>query len=539
MTRAARALAWELAHKHRLGFAGIGLYVIAIVVIRIGFFDFGETVPMEEGEKFAILVIVPVTIVIVYLLAVFTYGFSGDVGARQSMFPSRLFTLPVSSTELALWPMVFGTTLVAALWLITRAFLVLPTGVPVPFFWPAAAIAALLAWAQALTWLPYPLSGLRVAAAMLMLTALQAITLIALEFKVSEPVMLAWLAPHLPIAFLVARAAVRMARRGDTPDWTSAPGGGRRSAAALSFASPERAQAWFEWKRHGTALPVLVTCLLPFELALLWVTGETRLVYWVLLGVVITPPFMAAFAAVTIARPNQASSDAAGVSPFIATRPVSSASLIGAKLRMTLWSTLLAWLLVLVAVPIALKLSGTWDYVAGFAQRRVDGWGLPRAVVLLLIVIGAFMLTTWRMLVQTLYVGLAGRVWLTRTWLSLTLLALCLIGPAIEQFLSRPVLIARLWEAKTEIFVTLAALKIALGLWVTVLLYRSSLLSDRALLKGAATWSAATLALYGVFVWWIGSVLYPLYVAGAIAVLLVPLVRVWVAPLALSWNRHR
>lgn len=538
MTNAARAFAWEFTRRHRIGFAGIALYVAAIVVIRLAFFDLGETVPMEEGEKFAILVVVPITIVFVYLLAVFTYGLAGDIGARQSIFPPRLFTLPASSGELALWPMLYAAVLVAALWLITRTFLVWPTGVRVPFFWPALAIAALFAWTQALTWMPYPLPGLRVVAAMLILTGLQVMTLLALEYDASEWTMAAMLAPQVPLAYLVARVAVARARRGEVPDWSWAFGLGRRASAVREFRSAEAAQAWFEWKSHGMALPYLVACLLPFELALLWVTGETRLVWYVLLGVLITPPFMAGFAAVTIAKPS-AGSDAYGLSPFLATRPLSSAALIAAKLRMSVWSTLVAWLLVLVAVPIALALSGTWDMVANFGRERVEAFGMARALVLLLLIVAVCALTTWRVLVQTLYVGLAGRVWLTRAWLSLTLLALCLVGPAIEFLLSSSRAVLWLWNSIRWLLALAVLLKLAGGLRVAALLYRSGLVSDRALLGGAAAWSASALALYALMAWWMDTTLFAYYVFGAIGILLVPFTRLAAAPLALARNRHR
>lgn len=537
MTGAARAFAFEFTRRHRWGFGGVALYVVAIIVIRLGFFDFGETVAMEEGEKFAILVVVPISIVFTYLLAVFTYGLSGDIGARQSIFPPRLFTLPVSNAELALWPMAFGSALVAALWLVTRAFAVWPSGVTVPVVWPALAIAALLAWSQALIWMPYPLPGLRVGAALLCLTVIETITMLALHYEASEATMVALLAPHVPLAYLVARVAVARARRGEVPDWTIGITRGWTSVGR--FASPGQAQLWFEWRQHGMALPWLVACLLPFELALLWVTGETKLVWIVLLGVALTPPFMAAFAAFTIARPNAASADGYGLTPFLATRPLSSAALIAAKLKMTVWSTIAAWLLVLVAVPLALAWSGTGDMAWSFGRRRVEDFGVARAVVLLLIVLGAFVLTTWRVLVQTLYVGLAGRPWLTRVWLSATLLALCLVGPALEWLFTGSRGPVWVWWALRWLIPSLALLKLAAALFVFVRLHASGLVSHRALLWGAAAWSVSVLTLYALFAWWMDTTLFPVYRLGALAILLVPLARVSAAPMALAWNRHR
>ena len=36
-----------------------------------------------------------------YVLAVFSFGLAGDLTARHSMYPARLFTLPVSTAALA------------------------------------------------------------------------------------------------------------------------------------------------------------------------------------------------------------------------------------------------------------------------------------------------------------------------------------------------------------------------------------------------------------------------------------------------------
>ena len=49
-----------------------------------------------------------------YFLAVFSFGLSGDLAARQSMYPARMFTLPVTTAALAGWPMLYGTAAMAA-----------------------------------------------------------------------------------------------------------------------------------------------------------------------------------------------------------------------------------------------------------------------------------------------------------------------------------------------------------------------------------------------------------------------------------------
>src|SRR5207248_7491812 len=118
-----------------------------------------------------------------------------------------------------------------------------------PLGWPALLAAALLAWTQALTWMPDGLAGMRLIVAALCLAALDPVVLLAIHFKAGEPTMVAILAPQLPLAYLVARFAVARARRGEVPDWRGMFARPASNAGLTRrrdhFPSPARAQAWF------------------------------------------------------------------------------------------------------------------------------------------------------------------------------------------------------------------------------------------------------------------------------------------------------
>src|SRR5207302_1348024 len=108
-------------------------------------------------------------------------------------------------------------------------------------------------------------------------------------------------------AYLAALFAVARARRGDVPDWLEAFARRRQTAdlPGRHFASSARAQFWFEWRRHGWSLPTLLGILLPFGLALLFIPDSTpALVFLTMLGALLTPPFMALFAAATVRQPG-------------------------------------------------------------------------------------------------------------------------------------------------------------------------------------------------------------------------------------------
>lgn len=542
MSSSAAAVAWEFRQRHRWGSIALVVYLSVLAVIKLVVVIRGIPIHLDSPETFAFVVVVPVTATFTYLLAVFSFGLDGDLAARQSMYPARMFTRPLTSDALAGLPMLYGTTAMIVLWLLTRILALWPSGLRIPSLWPGLLMASLLAWTQALTWMAYPLTGLRIIAAVLVLGTIDATALLALHFNVRESVMIAILAPQIPVAYLAARSAVARARRGDVPDWRGATGVAAASDHARqrgNFASPARAQAWFEWRRHGRALPTWVLILLPYELVLLWVAGDSAaLIFEILLSVLLTPPFMATFAAAAVSQSNQNASDAYGVSPFTATRPLTNAELVAAKLKMAAWSTIAAWVIVLGAVTLAFRWSGTDAVVIEHWRRFSAIVGTPRAVVLMLLLLWGFIALTWTQLVQSLYIGLTGRGAVIKGSVVLVLGFFFLFGPFAEWVLETERL-GRIWSALPIIFAVLVTLKMIAVVWIGVRLYERRLLSDRALVIGAACWSVAVLALYGVLAWLLDAPHIPHYLLMLVAILLIPLARLSAAPLALAWNRHR
>jgi hypothetical protein len=541
----AAAILWEFHHRHRWGLLAVVVYLVALAVYRLVLFEPDHAVDLDDAERMAIVIIVPLGLAVAYLLAVFSFGFSGDLAARPSIYPTRWFTLPVTSNALAGWPMLFGAAAIGILWLATRALVVWPPHIVVPWVWPVLLGVVLLGWTQALMWMPYGLPGVRVVAGLLCLVAFDTAMLVALELDVSEGAMLALLAPFVPLAYVTARVAVRRARQGEVPDWRGALA---RAGAIMNarprrhspFPSAARAQAWFEWRLHGRALPASVAMVLPFELALLWFgdSATPAFVIYTLFGVLLTPPLLAAFAAPRM-RSAASSVGSYGLSSFTATRPVTGAALIAAKLKMTLWSTGAAWLLVLVAIPLGLLLSDTWSVVFARVRRLSDVVGSDRAVVLGLLVLGALVTTTWKQLVQSLYIGLSGRAWLVKASVFLGVAVLAFIEPIALWIHDNGALQVALWNALPWMCAGLVAVKLAAAAWVITRLHGRQVLTDRPLVVGAASWLGAVLALYGVLVWWISSPLVPRYLLLLMAILFVPLARLSAAPLALAWNRHR
>jgi len=545
MRSPAAAIAWEFGRRHRWGLIAVVGYLLVLATIKLLILGRGHRASYEDAETFAFVVMVPLSATFMYFLAVFTFGLAGDIAARQSMYPVRMFTLPLTSSALAGWPMLYGSAAMAILWLGTRLFALWPAGIDLPVYWPALLAASLLAWTQALTWMSYPLRGLRVIVTVLWLSVIDLVVMVALELKASEPVMLAILAPHIPLAYLAARFAVARARRGDVPDWRRLFAWFGRIADVLSrrqerFPSPARAQEWFEWRRHGRSLPALVGILLPFELAFLFVFHNTpALVLEGLLLVLVTPPFMATFVAATVGKSNPHGRDAYDLTPFLATRPLTSVSLTAAKLKVTIWSTLAAWLLVLVALPLGLRLSGALPVVIGWARDVVEVVGTPRAVAILLLGLAALVASTWKQLVQGLFIGLSGREWVVKASVFLTLSILAIAWPLGRWVLGQSEVIGALWNAFPWIVAVLVSFKLSAAGWVAMRLHDTRLLSGRTLVLGAACWAVSVFALYGMLVWIVPNLIVRSYFLALVVILEVPLARVSAAPLALAWNRHR
>ena len=546
MRSPAAAIAWELGRRHRWGLAAVALYLAVLAAIRLLFLEQALGFAFDHDERFAFMVIVPLSSIMMYFLAVFSFGLTGDLAARPSIYPARLFTLPVTNAALAGWPMLYGTVAMALLWLATRLLAVWPADVYIPSIWPVLAAAVFLAWTQVLTWMPFPLPGLRVIFIVAWLSVMGIGIQFVLEFEVRERVMLGFLAPQVPLAYFAARVAIARARRGDTPDWRDAFARLERLRALFSrrrghFSSAERAQVWFEWRRHGRLLPVLVAMVLPFGLALLWVFRDTpELVFDTLAVVLLTPPIMAAFVAANVSRSSADGSDSYELTPFMATRPLSSTALVAAKLDATIRSTLVTWLLVLVAVLLALRLSGTSSVVADGALEVIASAGMPRAVALALLGLSALVASTWKQLVRSLYVGMSGRAWLVKGSVFITLVFLTLIVALAPWIHGNVNAVLWLWRAFPWILGVLVGFKVSAAIWSTIRLQDSRLLKGWTLVTGAACWLVVVLALDALLVWLLAlPPSMPRYRLGLVAILAVPWVRLSAAPLAVARNRHR
>ena len=251
MRSPALALAWSVWRRYRWGLAACAAVWLVLAALGL-LLPRGVWAPATAGNE----AITPVGVVVVgafvpTIVFVF-YVFSWVHGeawleARETGFPTRTFTLPVSTATLVAWPMLQGTAAVAITWVAWCVAVLRPAGLDAALVWPALLAAALLAWLQALAWQPFPLRFLRIIAAAPVLAAVGVGPIFALDLGTPPAVAAGVLAALLPAAYGVAvwgvaRRAAATYRRG--PGRRGLWGLPRGGPTAPPFSSPLQAQTW-------------------------------------------------------------------------------------------------------------------------------------------------------------------------------------------------------------------------------------------------------------------------------------------------------
>ncbi|MCA9262057.1 MAG: hypothetical protein KDA61_22725, partial [Planctomycetales bacterium] len=140
------AIAWEFAHRSRLGLALLWLAMVGSGVwVRLAFnaaVDAGEDV--FASRHLTTTIHLSLLFIATAILAAVVINAWGP--------PRRRFALPARSLELALWPLLLGA--MATFGVIATALLGVNTltGANLPVLAPAVAAAAYVAWFQAITW---------------------------------------------------------------------------------------------------------------------------------------------------------------------------------------------------------------------------------------------------------------------------------------------------------------------------------------------------------------------------------------------------
>jgi hypothetical protein len=557
------ALTWQHWWRHRLGLAVVLLALVGAAVLF-------QALPRDRlSPMHGYVCSLWFVVALVYVAAVFTFGFECNLEGRESGFPARLFTLPVRTGVLVGWPMLQGVTAVTLLWVAWAALVLQPTGIDLAWWLQTLLPAACVAVLQALAWLPFGVAWLRVTVAVLLLPFLLLLPQIRPLLNLSEEALVCLYAALIPLGFATAWVGVARARRGDTPAWLApvlallSRSERRPLRQRPPFASAARAQLWYEWRRQGLPFPLTVACfvalfLLPCVLNGLNPRAAARVVEFFLY----LPLLLAPFVGFALCRPGPSTRHPYPLTSFAATRPVPTAALVMAKVKMIALAALSAWVVVVLVV-------GVWLLCTGATAEFVDWWRrlLPRApawhgwVTAPLALLGMTLLT-WRLLTDHLVLGLSGRAWVflsgMMAYFAGLWLGLIWFGWATrDEERAAAVRAALPWVAGAAV-----VLKLLAAAWVWRRMLRREMVKPAALAKAAAAWAVAVAGVFLLLfasapwfdVWYIDrDELLPVFGEirrlwptdclvpwlACVAVLLVPLVRLSAAPLTLAWNRTR
>jgi hypothetical protein len=549
------ALAYFVWTRHRLALSLIAGYWLALIVLSRIF-------PSQTTLPFALPCVYP----FLYMLLIFSFTRESTLEMRESGFPSRLWHLPVPTYALVGWPILWGCGVLALAWL-TLSWGALrpalePLGVEPPLWWPALALAAALAWLQAITWTPFPLPWLRPLVLIALISPLVALVALTEAFEFSVAIANGIFIALMLAAYAVAIAGVSRARRGDGPYWTW-PGwpalqrGISSIRARPGFRSPQGAQVWFEWRRVGLGFPMMMfvstLACLPFistiaafiddahraGLALVppFVLHEVGSLWLAVSWPLIFAPFWASVCSWEMGKLPGTKRDHP-LSFFLATRPISSGTFVRAKLEAAALSTLLGGIVTGTVILLWIALGGHAAEMAesfGALCERHPGSSLWIGLALFM---GGALVMTWLQIVQGLWLGLAGRSWTN---------AIALLGMAffvsllfLGQWLAKS---PQYWQLCSDLLPWLlgaaAALKGFLVFRVSRILIHRGLVARNIVRGTLAVWVLSAAGLFSLLYQLLPSDCVSVFALVLGIVLVLPLTRLLLAPLALDWNRHR
>ena len=541
------AFAWMFWRRYRWAHRAVLGYLLVAVTLS-------AVLPSHVSLDVAPAVFALLTVPSIYF-AFFPLGLfclveaNTPIGGRHSCFPADLFVLPVRTGALAGWPMAYGAAAAALLWLVLawcvlRPWMSLWSGT-VPLWWPALLAMAALAWIQAVMWTPFGLRGLRIVVMFLLIAGLLALAEYSALSGVSEPMLVGLFAGLAVPGWTLGYFGVRQGRRGDAPNWEGVVEPWRRLVRRLPhrrrpFASAAWAQAWFEWKRTGYSLPIMTGVLVP--VGLLWLAfGPNDAIppAQPVLSALAVPMLIASLAGAPVGARNPWVKDTYAIGASTATLPLSIGEMMGAKLRAAALSTLAAWAIVVVAVPLAVILTGNLETAAGWwRQARQE---IPLLQIVAGLLASAILLVgyTWKRLVDSQLFALTGRKWVIESAVSGGIIVLVGFGLGGLWIFKQPQIREQLLALVPWLLGLLIACRLSLAGLALRAGLRRRVLEPRTAVRWVIAWVCVALTLFGLLAYAVPAERVPVYNLAFAVLFAMPMARLTAAPLALAWNRHR
>jgi hypothetical protein len=486
------------------------------------------------------------------LLTCFGY-IEADARKIQLGYPARLLLKPVSTLRLVLVPMLVGGAIVATVLLIWNQYILQPlahTSALNPY-WLGAIVVSFFWWMQALAW-SLPLMPGR--SLIMLIVALIHLGVGILPLLPNSLSGWQWLilVVLLVSAVLTAWTGLGLMRQGkwDGPSrlnlfwnrWPSFHTTGMRGKFGSAFAG----QFWLEWRRQGLILPGITSGIMFVILPLIFLVNQQSgvpaqgadFVKILLILTLLVPLVISSMMGATIARFDQLQASNA-LPVYIGARPITNGGLVIAKLAMALASSALTWLTVLVVAAFWLVvLQRHWliSLIPDVSPFHVVTTAIGCVPILLLLI-----LYTWKNLVAGIGAGLTGRRWVVGIftgWKAAS--AIALVGLFTAAKFNSDFQAALLHWLPELFFVALVA-KVAVAFAIF-----SRGLRQNVITSGCVGWIACGWLAAGFFVTGYAGLVcramrhsdlwLPITLGGF---LILPLPDLAIAPLALTWNRHR
>jgi hypothetical protein len=142
-------------------------------------------------------------------------------------------------------------------------------------------------------------------------------------------------------------------------------------------------------------------------------------------------------------------------------------------------------------------------------------------------------------MVANMFFGLAGRNWVNGVWafaIGPVMVAAVIAGCWLFE---HPEYLDDLLVVVPWVLASAAALKLLVAGWSLRALCRRRLVAAPLMTRLLIAWVVTAACLIALIHWLVPGNLAPSYLVVSCVVLVLPLVRISLAPLALAWNRHR
>jgi hypothetical protein len=436
MSSPALIMAWQFWTRHRLGLS------ISAACLLLMVLTFPPILRSFDSNVVFVISLIPAALVSTYVANLLL--FTDEVGSLTSGYPRRMFTLPVATRTLVLWPMLIAVVAVVALWLVISVLIYERGGYRPPVLLPAVALAVLVAWNQTICWMPIKSQLVLVYSMMigLMLLLGAPLWLLILD-RVSSAVLTVTGLIELPALCALAILGLTHARRGD--DWSFGLQDlsdrywatmDRLTRQPTSFRTASQAQLWYEDRCHAWVLKG-VTYLQLFMIYMFAMTSPSRagnkVTFSLTLGCMVGTPFlMASSQGASLGRMYPLWSKQRGFMSFLAVRPILTGEMITAKYRMAARCVLHIWVPVLVLTSSWLLLKGYAGDMAEFFRLFSGAYPEWRGPTILGLAAVLAPIITWKQLTDNLVPGLTGRKWLVDgSVLASMSLLMCLIAAGL------------------------------------------------------------------------------------------------------------